>query len=638
MSKLRPYQERDFNNICESWKNSNSVLYQLPTGGGKSVVIEHLVLKYQKEKILILAHKRELVFQMKKRLEANGLKVGIIIGNIEENVDSNIVVASIRTVTREKRTGTILEKEFDKIIIDEAHHIRTSGYENVLDQYIKQHPQLKILGVTATPYRKDKKPLNKYFDNLICSDSVSSLQEQGYLAKYKVYFTPTPNIKDEVEDSGNDYQIQSLGNYMMKPQMLQFLVDSYKKYGNNNQMIVFCVDKKHSKAVKQIYLANGYDSIAHIDSDTDLSLRAEILDKFANNKLQIITCIETLTEGVDLPETKCIQLARPTKSLILYLQMVGRGSRPKQDNSECILLDNAGCSVEHKLPNSPREWSLNPLVNPNNPNKKHKILGKRKDGSYTEDESEMPFLELVEMTDEEYALNIEGGIEKSEQYNKECDEKCRQLLKEIGEFVIEKSKESNLKLESNQFTNNYVSDDEVNFKFYNTLDIELQFYSDCNGFLVLPKNSWYNNINKKELKLKQLEKILVGELTKELSKEKNEKFIVDRFNKVKEIKDLKINIGELESKKREFEEKQNKLKLEHHLIKNNDIIIEGYINLGNYFRNSYWREHAVRLRFSKNKLLSTNNIEFTLDDGKKVHRENVKPEKVLEMLKGKKWK
>jgi superfamily II DNA or RNA helicase len=135
MSVLRKYQLRDFNNIVKSWELENNILYQLPTGGGKSVLIEHLILNYNKEKILVLAHKRELVFQMKERLELNGLKVGIIIGNVEENTDSNIVVASIRTVTGDKRISTILEQNFDKIIIDEAHHIRTSSYENVLDKY-----------------------------------------------------------------------------------------------------------------------------------------------------------------------------------------------------------------------------------------------------------------------------------------------------------------------------------------------------------------------------------------------------------------------------------------------------------------------------------------------------------------------
>jgi len=220
MSVLRPYQLRDYNNIVELWKTENSILYQCPTGGGKSLVIEHVILNFKKEKILILAHKRELVFQLKNRLEENGLKVGIILGNIEENLDSNIIVASIRTVTREKRIESILKKNFDKIIIDESHHIRTSSYENVLDKYFILNPKLKILGVTATPYRKDKKPLDKYFKNLICSDTIQQLQEQGYLAKYKVFYTPVPEIDKEVETSGNDYQIQSLGNYMMKPQLL----------------------------------------------------------------------------------------------------------------------------------------------------------------------------------------------------------------------------------------------------------------------------------------------------------------------------------------------------------------------------------------------------------------------------------
>ena len=570
MSILRKYQDRDVKNIIKDWESIDNILYQLPTGGGKSVVIEHIVLNYKKEKILILAHKRELVFQMKKRLEEKNLKVGVIIGNIEENLDSNIIVASIRTVTGDKRIATILDKNFDRIIIDESHHIRTSSYENVLDQYISHNPKIKILGVTATPYRKDKKPLNKYFQKLICSDDVRSLQEQGYLAKFKIFYTPVPNIDEEVESAGNDYQLTSLSNYMRKPEMLQFLVDSYKKEGKNRQMIIFCVDKKHAKNVQEVYKQNGYKNIGHIDSDTKLEERADLLNQFKNNTLQIITCIETLTEGVDLPETGCIQLARPTQSLVLYLQMVGRGARPKSDGTECIILDNSGCTIEHKAPDSPKEWSLDPNINPNNPGKKNKIVAKRSDGSFTEDESEMAFLELLEMTPEEYALNITGGIEKSEQENKDIDNKIIQLLIETGRFIIEKCKDKDFIFDEKEYKEKgYYANDRLEFITKQGIELKVKYLTRIKYIEFYEYNR--SSYELKDYKNRILNQIKTGKFIEEISKEKIINQIIHNFDKIQELENSKINIHELKNKVKEFKREQLKLKLERDLLTNNSI-------------------------------------------------------------------
>jgi len=635
---LRPYQVRDDQKIEEAWETSNNVLYQSPTGSGKSLILESKILKYQKEKLLILVHKRELVFQLKSRLEKQGLKVGIIIGNIEENIDSNIIIASIRTVTRDKRIETILSRGFDKIFIDEAHHVRTSSYENVLDKYGVKNPNHKLLGVTATPYRKDRKPLNKYFQSLVLGDDIQTLQNNGFLAKYKVFYTPVPEIDEEVESSGNEYQIQSLSNYMRKPEMLQFLVDSYKKEGNEGQMIIFCVDKKHAKDVQAIYRKNGYTSIDHIDSDTNLNERAKILKQFAENKLRIITCIETLTEGVDLPETKVIQLARPTKSLVLYLQMVGRGARPKADGSDCILLDNAGCSLEHRLPNSPREWSLNPNINPSNPGKKHKVVGKRADGSFTEDETEMAFLELIEMTPEEYAMNMDGGIEKSEKLNEEYDKQCIQILVDLGNFLLNKLKETEYTVDQEKYSNDWSKD----FKIIKLQNKKGDYVCiNFSNFLKITKEDRYY-VRDKESSINNLKlQIFAGKLSEEFLKEKTYNYVFEEFTKVNEIQNQKVNISELKSLKKEFEKDQFKIKLQHYIAVNSVITLPKTISLGSYFRNedSYWSRYNKsynKITLSKNKLNLNNDVVFSNDEGESKQKQ-IKQEKLIEILNHSGW-
>jgi len=628
---LRPYQKEDYQKIIDQFLTHNSVLYQAPTGSGKSVIIEKFILDNKDSNILILVHKRELLFQMKERLNANGLKVGIIIGGIEENLDSNIILASIRTVSLDKRIQSIINTKHDFIIVDESHHIRTSSFEKVIDLSKSNSPNVKLLGVTATPYRKDKKPLNKYFETLICSKDIHTLQQEGYLSKYKVFFTPAKDIDEEVETSGNDYQIQSLSNFMRKPEMIQFMVDSYIKFGENRQMIVFCVDKKHAKDVKEKYISNGFTNIAYIDSDTKLDERSKILIDFKQKRIQIILCIETLTEGTDLPETKCIQLGRPTQSLILFLQMVGRGSRLKEDGSDCIILDNAGCTLIHKLPNSPRYWSLNPNIDPSNPSEKNKIVGKRKDGTFTDDESEMEFLELIEMTPEEYALKISGGIEKSEKLNKKYDEQCYKILEEIANIIITKCKLNEYKYVVPLYYN--LNNLCINNKDY---EIHITYEKNYKNISISGNTPWRN---------KQITDIYnnqrcIGLVATEFLKEKTYESICNMFEKIISIQEKKINISLLKSKAKEFQKEQLILNLTHWVLLHKTIKLENPQRMGNFFRNeySYRSPRLLEMRFNGKLTNTSNEVSFISEDGDLITtKKPIKIDKIIEIVENAGW-
>jgi DNA repair protein RadD len=640
MSKniLRPYQDRDLEKIEGLFETYNSVLYQCPTGGGKSVVASQFVIDRKKSKILVLAHKRELVFQMKNRLKKQGLRVGVIIGNIEENIDADIIVASIRTVTLDKRISTILEKKFDYIIIDEAHRSRASSYEKVLDSYKETNPEFKLLGLTATPYRSDRKGLDKYFETLLCSDDVPTLQKDGWLANFKVFYTPVPKIDEEVKANNDDYQIQPLSEYMRKPEMLQFMVDSYKKEGKDRQMIVFCVDKKHAKAVQAKYIENGYDNIGHIDSDTTLNERESLLTQFAKGDLKIITCIETLTEGVDLPETGCIQLGRPTKSLILYLQMVGRGARPKEDGSECIILDNAGCTQDHNMPDSPKEWTLDSSVHPNKPGTKHKVVGKRKDGTFTEDENEMAFLELIEMTPEEYAMNMKDGIQKSEAANKQVDKDCIKILTDLGLFVQDKLKKYNVIFNTKDFENeNYYSKNSISLKDKDKNSVSIS-YSNGGYFTIDFNWSGYSVYNKSDAEKKFKFQITNGLIAAELTKEKIKKEIITQFKKIEELQSTKTNISELKGKIQEFKKEQLKIQIQNKLAESTIIQFNGEVRLADHFRDARWGSRATQVRFERNKMMAVNKLVFEWPSVYKQGEfdrfiaKSVKPEKIIDIL------
>jgi len=159
--KLRDYQSRDYKIIANSFKKNKGVLYQCPTGGGKSLVIASCIKNNKSKNILFLCHKKELIDQMRERL--NGLKIehGFVGGGEEINPESSILIGSISTLMRDKRMASLLDRKFDYVIIDEAHRTRANGYEKVLDHLFELNPKMKLLGVTATPYRTDKKGLNK---------------------------------------------------------------------------------------------------------------------------------------------------------------------------------------------------------------------------------------------------------------------------------------------------------------------------------------------------------------------------------------------------------------------------------------------------------------------------------------------
>lgn len=672
--KLRPYQERDFESIEKAFEEFKGVMYQLPTGGGKSVVISKFVEKHKSEPIIILAHKRKLITQMQQHLARVGITAGVLMGEVEENVDSDILIASIGTVSRDKRMEVLLTRtnKFKHIIIDEAHRTRTPSYEKLLDALMSVDESIKLFGVTATPYRVDKKGLDKYYQTLICSDDVVSLQKQGYLAGYKIFYTPIGEIDEEVTKTESDYVVQALSTYMRKEKFLDYLVESYKREADGLQTLIFCVDKAHARAVMVKYQENGYTRIAYIDSDTKEKEREEIFTGYERGEIQIIVCIETLTEGIDLPETKCIQLARPTKSLVLYLQMVGRGLRPKADGSDCIILDCGGSTQEHGAPASPKHWSLNSEIHPSNPGKKNKVVGKRKDGTFTEDEDEMEFCELVEMTPEEYLINISGNIDSAVEGNEKLEKDAVKLLFELGVEIMKKihntthtpvvgndfgsylslkfiekpvweetkrrnqeKKEDKEKYDNAKYSRQefYYVKLEANISTKQKVS-EISVSYDSEGYY----RSWgQEKENSKERKGRFQSQSLQGKIADYLLD--NYKHVQETMEEIHSILSSKTNISELKDAVAKFKDEQTMKLVAEELVSNTEIMLGETISLSSYFPNTfnyysrYSDKKAIKLVFTKNKLLSVNEIEFFNKEGQSVHiSKNVEKSKLLEIL------
>jgi superfamily II DNA or RNA helicase len=537
--QLRDYQIKDYASIVEAFSVHNSVMYQLSTGGGKTVVISHFVkdLLLQGKRVLILVHKERLLRQTLNTLKGLKISVGHIIRSEHIKLDADCIVASVSTVMRSNRIDLIKDRYFDYVIIDEAHHSVTSSFTRVLEAANHGSP-CKILGVTATPYRTDSKNLKEFFDYLVVSTSnMRQLIKEKYLSEYKISATPVKNLKNLVGKAGSDYKQSELSSYMREPEIIQYLVDSYKNYANGRKTIVFCVDRKHAKQVMDAYIENDFWKIAYIDSEVNDEDRDAILYGFQEDIFDIIVCIETLTEGIDLPECNCIQLARPTLSLILYLQMVGRGLRPKPQGGDCIILDNAGCVLEFGVPDAYRNWQLDSDKNPVIPGDKT-LVGRRKDGSLTDDIESDSFEEIFEMDYNDFIRDSIGDVEKAKEINENISKSVLSSKKGLIEYILSGIKETGWTIKENWkheiFTLGKAKYEEIEFTFYeNRLKIVSGYYTSSNFGVHLQTGVF---------KGKMCEFII-----------KNEKHILNTLEKINKESKKTINISKL---KEEIEKKK----------------------------------------------------------------------------------
>lgn len=500
MLQLRPYQQQDKKAIEAAWIDNRSVLYQLPTGGGKSVVLSSIINDYKNEQILIFAHKRKLLIQLKDHLSSIGITAGVLAGSLQENLDSNIIIVSIRTAVKDTRLEMLLERDWNKVIIDEARHSRTASYDKVLDALVEKHPTHRLLGVDATPYRKDKKRLDKHFQFMVTSQQdIASLTKLGFLQKCKTIISPIELevLQEEVKEVANDYQITALSNYMRKPKFLNYVVSQYIEYGEGRQTIVFAVDKAHAKDLQVVFQDNGYEGkVSRVDSDMSEEQIATAYKRFESGDAQILINVEMITEGVDLPSAGCIIGARPTKSLTLFMQIVGRGMRPDGVNDYFILLDCCGWTGEYGTIGTPKHWSLNPEIDPNGLRQGNKIFGRTKEGKLTED-LDLFFGEVVEMSPDEYLANLQDGKERAEQINVDIQTKIDNVFEAMLNLIIDTKKSAEKFNYTKEQLHKAIA---VSFKYNKTAD----------------KGRWGNRV---ELRIDQDRKRIYAEVSSSFSRE-----------------------------------------------------------------------------------------------------------------------
>ena len=351
---LRDYQVSDIASLRSLYgQGAKAPIYQLSTGGGKTVVFSHVIkgAVAKAKRTLVLAHRRELIRQASNKLTDLGVPHGIIAAGQDRDHDAMVIVASIQTVAR--RLGEM--PKFDLIVIDEAHHAVSATFTALL----ASQPQAKLLGVTATPQRLDGKGLGKHcgghFDAIHCGPSMESLIEQGYLAKCRV-LVPAVTINVEgIRKIAGDYDEGQLEERAVG--VTGDAIKEFAKLPEGTTAIAFCVTVKHAESVAAAFAEAGYAAQA-VHGGMSKEQRDNAIDGLFTGAVQVLTSCEIISEGLDVPSVGCVILLRPTQSLTMCRQQIGRGMRPKADGSALVVLDHARNCITHGLPTEPIEWSL----------------------------------------------------------------------------------------------------------------------------------------------------------------------------------------------------------------------------------------------------------------------------------------
>ncbi len=364
MSELRDYQQellREAEAALEAPKAR--VMLQLPTGGGKTRIAAELLARWTRRggKAAWMTHRVELSDQTCGVLNKAGVRAtNTLTWNIDDPAparNGGVVILMAQTVSRRNYFEGVWNEydPEDLLIIDEAHHATAPGWERAIHQWPG-----RVIGLTATPWRLEKYlGFRHLFGCLIPGPQIKDMQLKRHLATAQVLMPDASELisggepaydgdyrREEIEKLNEDRHVWTSGAYQY-----------WEKHGKDRQTIVYAVTVRHAQNLARVFNHTDVPA-AVLLGRTDPEERASLIRLFTEGERKVLINVAVATEGFDLPDASCIVMARPTLSLALYLQMVGRGLRPKSDGGDCLILDLAGNVERHGLPDDDRQWSL----------------------------------------------------------------------------------------------------------------------------------------------------------------------------------------------------------------------------------------------------------------------------------------
>lgn len=349
MPVLRPYQEAAVSACLSAFDQDQNPILVSPTGSGKTVTGVALSLKVG-ARILWVAHRRELIFQAAEAVAEAGGDAGVILAGEEASPDAPFQVASVQTLARRTLPPA------DLLVIDEAHHATSKGYKRLIDEYPKR------LGLTATPFRLDGKGLGSAgFRAIVVAAWCDDLCTAGTLHEPIVFASPAPDLTG-VHKVAGDYNTHELGEAVRRDVALYGrVIANWQKLAKGRRTVVFAVDIAHATALTQAFADAGVTTEI-VTGETPKSVRAGTLARLAAGTTTVVVNVGVLTEGWDLPALECAVIARPTASLCLHLQQIGRIMRACEGKTGAIVLDHAGNVHRHGVVTDRLVYSLDGRV------------------------------------------------------------------------------------------------------------------------------------------------------------------------------------------------------------------------------------------------------------------------------------
>ena len=372
MISLRNYQQSAVAAIRQAYANKKRApLLVLPTGGGKTTIFAYVTQQASLKNncVFLLCHRAELVKQISMTLAKFDVNHQVIAPPVIMTqcrnahylefgktfiAPSKVYVCSVQTLI--KRLDTMPTP--DLIVCDEAHHLTP---DSTWGKVIQSYPKARVLPVTATPCRLDGKGLGVnqggLADDIIIGETMDNLIKNGYLSPYRAYCPPNNIDLSSVKKTAGDYNKGQLADAMDKPTITGDAVKHYTKLANGKRAIVFCVSVAHAQHVSESFNLCGINSES-LDGTMTPEQREATIKRFESGQTLVLTSCDVVSEGFDLPAIEVAILLRPTQSLSLYLQQVGRALRTFSGKKEAVILDHVGNIKRHGLPDADREWSL----------------------------------------------------------------------------------------------------------------------------------------------------------------------------------------------------------------------------------------------------------------------------------------
>lgn len=353
---LRPDQELDVARLRSAYAAGyHSPLLVRATGTGKSYIFCYITGKLVevKKRVVVMVHRDELIQQISESLDNMGIRHGLIASGALYDRRLLAHVASVQTLARRLDRVEVP----DYVVIDEAHHSVAATWAKILAYWREKNPALRVFGTTATPELLSGVGLGAQFDEMIVGLQTREGIETGVLAPYRLFASHQAVDLSGVHMVAGDYNRKELGVAVNKPAIVGSVIGEYSKLLNGAPSVAFCVSIEHAQTVAENFRAAGFRS-ACVDGTMHKTDRRQVMRDFAQGQLNVLTSAELVSEGVDVKGLVGALLLRPTQSLAMYLQQVGRTLRTAPGKDAAVILDHVGNTSRHGMPCDPREWSL----------------------------------------------------------------------------------------------------------------------------------------------------------------------------------------------------------------------------------------------------------------------------------------